>query len=180
MEALIKIGQIVSPHGVKGEVKVIPLTDYPERFYAMESVRVLAGECFRTNNLPPRTKIESVRFHKQFVIIKFLEIDSLDLAEKLRCNYLYILPEERVPLPPQTYYYDQIIGLTVINNTLETLGVIEDIFCTGSNDVYVIKTNKLTSSSKNKQLLLPALKSVVKKIDWESKRMYVDFPEELK
>lgn len=178
MDSLIKIGEIVAPQGVKGEVRVVPLTDYPERFLDLSSVIVAAGERYRTEELP-RTEIESVRFHKQFVLLKFKGIDCIDLAEGLRKKYLYILPEERVALPAETYYYDQIIGLQVMSGT-ELLGVVEDILRTGSNDVYVIKTNELTKKGKNKKLLLPALKSLILNIDLDNKKMQVNFPEELR
>jgi len=179
LETLIKIGEIVAPHGIKGEVKVVPLTDYLERFNSLRSVFLTKFEKNLEEKLS-RVEIESFRLHKQFLIMKFKGIDDPDTAQSLRGNYLCILPQERFPLPPGTYYYDQIIGLTAINRNEEVLGVITDIFRTGSNDVYVIKTNELTKSGKPKELLFPALKSLVEKIDLENKKIYLNFPEELR
>lgn len=156
------IGKITSPHGVKGEVKVHPLTDYPERFYQTKKVWVEA----QNNYL----HIEGVRDHQEIFLIKFQGVDDRDEAEKLVNSYITIDPEQVTKLPPGHFYQFQIIGLEVYDTEGVYLGELVDILETGANDVYVVKRTE------KKDLLIPALKSIVQEIDIENRRMTVDLP----
>ncbi|MGI6686670.1 MAG: ribosome maturation factor RimM [Bacillota bacterium] len=160
MERII-IGKILSPHGVKGELKVQPLTDYPERFHKTKSVWVDAKKTYLT--------IENLREQQGLLLIKFQSIDSRDQAEALTNSYLTIDPEQVMELPPDHYYHFQIIGLKVYDDG-GYLGELIDILETGANDVYVIKREK------KKDLLIPALKSIVQEINIKEKRMIVKLP----
>ncbi|MGI6224688.1 MAG: ribosome maturation factor RimM [Peptococcales bacterium] len=162
---MIKVGQILTTHGHKGEVKVLPLTDNQERFKKLEYVYV---------EMPvgkTKMQIENVRRFKNFVIIKFKEIPDMSAAEMLRGKYIVIDENQLVELPEGHFFIFQIIGLEVYEN--ETyLGQITDVIQTGSNDVYIVKNNE-------KQILIPALKSIVQEINLEHKKMLVTLPEGL-
>jgi 16S rRNA processing protein RimM len=160
---LIIIGKIVAPHGVRGDVRVIPLTDFPNRFLGMKSVLVGA-----TRLLP----IESAKFHKQFIILKFRGLDDRNAVEDLRGSLLHVQRNDAVPLEEGRYYVFDIIGMSVytIDGRLE--GIIKDVIATGSNDVYVVERQG------GRALLVPALKKVVASIDVAGKRMIIQRPEE--
>jgi len=162
------LGQITAPWGNKGDVKVFLLTDFPDRFFDLEEVIWVKDE------IKKNLIIDRVRKHKGMMVVKFAGIDSTNESEFLRQGYLCIPKEERIPLPEGQYYFYEIIGLTVFNSAGEKVGVVRDILTTGSNDVYVIQRNL-----GEKDLLLPALKSVVRAIDVQTKRMVVDIPEGL-
>lgn len=162
METRITIGKIISPHGVKGEVKVLPLTDFPQRFQTMRSVWVdLKGR---------EMEIEQVRSVSEAILVKFKGIDDRDMAEKLRNGILQILPDELTPLPEGHYYRFQIIGLSVFDPEGAALGSVSDVLETGANDIYVVKDRE------GKELLIPALKSIVLSIDLTAGRMVVKIP----
>jgi len=154
------IGRVGAAHGIQGEMRIIPLTDFPERFKSMWEVMV--GE--------ELLHIESCRYHKQFVILKFREYPVREQAMQLTNRYLTVPRSEAMPLPEGRYYEFDIIGLKVESEQGEPLGEVENILHTGSNDVYV------THRPDGRELLIPALKAVVKLIDVPGGRMVVDLP----
>lgn len=154
------IGRVGAAHGIQGEMRIIPLTDFPERFKSMREVMV--GE--------ELLHIESCRYHKQFVILKFREYPVREQAMQLTNRYLTVPRSEAMPLPEGRYYEFDIIGLKVESEQGEPLGEVENILHTGSNDVYV------THRPDGRELLIPALKAVVKLIDVPGGRMVVDLP----
>lgn len=161
MERII-IGKIISPHGIKGEVKVQPLTDYPERFHKTKSVWVDVQKKYFA--------IESVREQLDLFLIKFQGVEDRDEAEKLTNSFLTIDPDQVMDLPPGHFYRFQIIGLGVYDVQGAYLGELTDILETGANDVYVV------TREEQKELLIPALKSIVQEIDIKEKRMIVELP----
>lgn len=162
-EKLISIGKIVAPHGVRGDVRVIPLTDFPERFQILKKIRTDKGLFL---------DIEHVKYHKQFILLKFRGLNSMNEVEYLRNHILQVERKDAFPLPEGHYYQFDIIGLAVYTVESEYLGVITDILETGSNDVYVAEQEGV------KPLLIPALKDVVKVIDIKSGKMVVQLQEE--
>ncbi len=151
----ITVGKITSPYGVKGAVKVIPLTDFPERFSAKRRYFLVKEKLKREVDawLVGRSKRELI-----------MKIDGIDTPEEARVygNALLQVPQEEVwPLPEGHYYHFQIIGLQVQTEEGTILGTVVDILETGSNDVYVLKDEQ------GKELLIPALKEVVKGIHLE-------------
>lgn len=156
------IGQVVALFGVRGEVKVRSLTDIPDRFQQLEAV-YLGPDAVQTY------KIEHVRPYKgEMVILKLAGINDANAAETLRNHSLLIPVEQLAKLPPDSYYQHDILGLTVHLLDGRELGPIVDILETGSNDVYIIK------GSDGKQIMIPALKTVVKQIDLLRRTMYID------
>lgn len=161
-EELIGIAHLLAPHGVKGEIRAYPLSDFPERYQALK--KVFGGKEKK------ELDIEYLRWYKQkFLLIKFQGINTREEAQKL-CNLpIYVPLEEAWHLPEDYYYVFQLIGLDVYDETYGYLGKLKEIEATGANDVYLI-------DYKDKILCIPALKSVVRKIDLEKKRMEVSLP----
>ena len=159
----IIVGKIVAPHGVRGDVRIVPLTDNPERFYDLKEVNLDNGSVLT---------IQSVKMHNQFVLIKFKGYDDRTAIEALRGQMLSIPRELAVPLGEDEYYTADIIGLEVYLENGDYIGKIVNIIETGSNDVYVAQKGK-------EQTLIPALKRVVKLIDLKAQKMVVIKEEEL-
>ena len=159
---LIAVARISTPHGVRGEVKLLPLTDFPRRFEQTESLLMADGT---------RLVLESARMNKDVVLVKFRGMDSPEVWAPLRHQELYVTEDELMPLPPGQYYIHQVIGLTVVDKSGSTLGTVSDVLQTGSNDVYAVKTPD------GGELLLPAIESVIHSIDIVNNRMTVTVPE---
>jgi len=146
------IGQVVTLFGVHGELKVRPLTDIPDRFTQLEAVYL--GSDYR------RLEIERVRPYKgEMVLLKLRGIDDANTAETLCRQNLLIPVSQLAQLPPDSYYQHDILGLTVLLPDGRELGRIVDILETGSNDVYVVR------ELDGKQVLIPAIREVVRQID---------------
>ncbi|AVX20486.1 MULTISPECIES: ribosome maturation factor RimM [Carboxydocella] len=158
----IAIGKIVNTQGHRGEVRVIPMTDFPERFYEMEEVLV------QQNGKTRAFHIDSARPHKQFIIVKFREIVDMNAAERLKDAYIVITRDQLKELPPDTWYIHDLLGMTVITDTGEKIGTLVDVFSTGANDVYVVKP-----ADGGKDILLPAIKDVILSVDTVTKTMTV-------
>jgi len=155
-ESLI-VGRILAPWGIRGEVKVEVLTDFPERFAPQKVVYLNARPL----------EIESCRPHKQHLVVKLATIDSVEDTEKLRGQDLTIPSSELSRLPEGQYYTFQLIGLKVLTTDGEHLGQIADIMTTASNDVYIVK-------GKRGEILIPAIEDVVKSIDLEEGKMVIE------
>ena len=156
------IGKVGAVHGIHGELRIIPLTDFIERFETMTEVMV-GDELLH---------IESCRYHKQDVLMKFREYPVREDAMRLTGRLLTVDRSEAAPLDDGGFYTFDIIGLTVCDVEGTELGTVENVLRTGSNDVY---QTRLTAGG---ELLIPALKAVVKEIDIKGGRMVVDMPEE--
>ena len=162
MTKYLEIGQIVNTFGVKGMVKVKPFTDdTKKRFDNLKKVYI------QNKNTRKEYEIEEVKYHKEMVLIKFKGVESLDEANLLRNYYLVVDRDKEEPLEEGTYYIVDMIGLEVYTDEGEKLGILDDVFNSGSSDIYVVK-NEL-----GKQILLPAIEDVVKKIDMEQRKMIV-------
>jgi 16S rRNA processing protein RimM len=163
MAEYIKIGQIVNTHGYKGGLKIYPLTDDAQRFFALEKVYInLEGHYVSYT-------IAKVQLHKNMVLLLFQEITDMNTAERLKGLYLEIPRAEVRPLPPGSFYIFQLIGLDVYEGE-QYLGKLCEVLQPGGNDVFVVKTPE------NKEIYLPALKAVVTRIDFDCSRMEVKIP----
>lgn len=152
----IVVGEIVSTQGNRGEIKVIPHTEFPERFSVMESVRLFKGDDQEPFGVFP---VEGFREHKDAIILKLTGVDSISDAERLRKMLIKISVDELMPLPPGRHYIFQIIGLECQTSSGEKLGVITDVLQTGANDVYVIRP--YAGVTKLKEILIPVIPHVV-------------------
>ena len=160
----INVGKIIGVHGIKGQVKVEVLSDNPKRFAVGSSLW-----CAKTKQW---LTVESASWHKEVLLVKFAEIADRDQAEKLTASYLQVEKSAVAPLPEGHYYYFEIEGLSVYEKGAY-LGKIISVQATGANDIYNVKMTD------GKIVAIPALKSVIKKIDLPSGTMEVEIPEGL-
>jgi 16S rRNA processing protein RimM len=166
----LAIGQIVGVHGVRGELKVEPLTDDPHRFGQLDEVFIGPdGE----DAMP--WPVSSSRLHRERVLLKLEGLDDRTPAEALRGQLVQIPMEEAVPLEEDEYYEHQIIGLEVWTRAGEYMGRIEEILYTGANEVYVVRNARLDRG----EILIPAIGDVVLVVDLEAGRMEIDLMEGL-
>ena len=161
MTSELEIGQIVNTFGIKGEVKVKPFTDDIKRFDKLKKINI------EQKNSKKEYEIENIKYHKDMVILKLKGIDEIEKAELLRHSYLKIDRNEEEPLEENTYYIVDLLGLSVYTEEGILLGILDDIYNTGSNDIYVVK------DSLGKQTLLPAIQDVIKEIDIENQKIIV-------
>jgi len=161
MNEIFEIGKIVNVHGIKGEVKIYPYTDNVELFSNLQYLIF--------NN--KQNKIKTTRIHKNMALVLFENINNRNEAEKLINIPVFINRKDATPLKEGAHYIQDLIGCIIYENN-NILGEMVDIIKTGSNDVYVVKTEK-------NDILIPALKSVVKKIDIDNKKIDVILPEGL-
>lgn len=161
----ITVGQIIKPHGVRGEVAVEILTDFPGRFALLEEV-------YLDEDNPRPVPLESVRFHKGRALLKLGGWDDRTAAETLRNEMILVPIDEAMPLDPDQYYQEDLIGLEVWTTDDEYLGDVADILETGANDVFIVHGDR-------GEILLPAIEDVVQWIDLEENRMVVELMEGL-
>lgn len=162
MNNYLELGQIVNVRGLKGEVKVNSFAQDNSRFETLEEVFVKSKK-----NLD-KYKIEKVSYAKNQVILKFEGINTIEEAEKLRNSYILVDRKELEDLPEGVYYIADLIGLEVYTEENEYLGKVDDIFQTGSNDVYVVKNDL----GQNK--LLPGIDEVIKEINLKDSKIIVN------
>ena len=167
MEKLLQVGVISSTHGVRGEVKVFPTTDDAKRFKKLKKVILDTGR----EHLP--LELESVRFFKQFAIVKFKGIDNINDIEKYKGKSLLVDREHAVKLGKDEYFIADMIGLRVMTDDGEEFGTLKDVLETGANDVYII------DSVKHGEVLIPAIKQCVLDVDIESGKMVIHLMEGL-
>lgn len=159
-EKMITIGKITKSQGNKGEVRVLPLTDFPERFEILDKVFLV-----KTNRKIEK-EIESLRFHKGFVIIKFTDINDINSAEEIRDFEIRIPEEEILPLKENEYYINQLIGFEVMTVEGKLLGNVSDILITGGVDVLVV-------DGEEKEYMIPAALELITEVNEREKRITV-------
>ncbi len=161
MEKFLRVGVITTTHGLKGEVKVYPTTDSPERFCDLDEV------VLRTGTTERELHVEKVRFFKNLVIVKFKEFNKIEEVENLRQAELYVSRENAVPLEEGEYYIGDLIGMDVYTDDGELLGTLDDVIETGANDVYSV------NSKKHGNVLIPAIEYCIMNVNIESGKMTV-------
>ena len=160
MEQFLQVGVISSTHGIRGEVKVFPTTDDAARFKKLKKVLL------DTDREQVELEIQSVKFFKQFVILKFKGIDNINDIEKYKGKSLLVPREDGVPLGRDEYYIADLIGMEVFAGD-ERFGVIKDVMETGANEVYII------DSDMDGEVLIPAIRQCVLDVDVENKKMQI-------
>lgn len=158
---LITIGKAVKPFGVKGEIKIEPLTDFPERFTGLSRVYLVSP-----GGKEIASEVRSVRYAGGVPFLLLGGYDSPEKAKVLNGWLIKVPEEEAMPLPEGSYYWFELIGMEVVSESGESLGKIVDVFETGSNDVYVVKSGR-------KETYIPATKEIVKQVDRKAKRMVI-------
>ncbi|MEI3606663.1 ribosome maturation factor RimM [Pseudogracilibacillus sp. SE30717A] len=162
------IGKIINTHGIKGEVKVKQISDFPERFK-------LGSTVYLTNHDDEliTLKIAGMRLHKGFLLLQFEGYESINDVEHLKGVELKIKEEQQEPLGENEYYYHQIIGCNVVTTEGEEIGIIESILSPGANDVWVIR------GKNNQEILIPYIEPVVKDVNVEGKQVIIELMEGL-
>ena len=161
MERYLEIGQIVNTFGIKGQVKVNPFTEDIKKFDKLNEIYVEKKKELQL------FQIENVNYNKHTVILKLKGIDTIEQAEEYRNCYIKIDREKEEKLPEGVYYIVDILGLDVYTDDGKLLGKVDDIYNTGSNDIYVVKDEL------GKQILLPGIEEVLKQVDLENKKIIV-------
>lgn len=161
MEEMLQVGVIASTHGIKGEVKVFPTTDDVGRFKKLKQVYLDTG---REKLL---LDIESVKFFKQMVILKFRQFGDINEVEGFRKKPLLVKREDALPLEENEYYIADMLGMDVVLEDGGAFGKLSDVIETGANDVYVVDTKQYG------QVLLPAIKECILSVDIEKGQMCV-------
>jgi 16S rRNA processing protein RimM len=164
------IGKVINTHGVNGGLKVFPYSDYPERVKKLTRVFLYKDDAMKKYN------VTDAFVNGRFWVIYVEGVSNITDAEQCLGALLQIPIAERLILPENTYYLDQIIGLEVYTAEGNLLGKITDVIQTGGNDVYVVRVR---DAEGEREILVPALKKVVLNIDTEKKRIVVDLPEGL-
>ena len=158
---LLEVGKIVNTHGLRGEVKVVSWTDYPEVFEDIEYVYVKKGAEYE------RLDVGNIKYQKGNLIIKFPQIKDIDEAQRYKNQVLYAERDVLGELPDGVYYIADIIGLEVVTEDGRSIGTIADVFNTGSNDIYDVRREG------KKNMLIPVIDDVVLNVDLESGKVTV-------
>lgn len=157
------VGKLRRPHGVRGEMLMEVITDFPERLQA--GVQVYLGE----EHHPQR--LRSVRHHAQGLLVAFEDYHTPEAVGCYRNQYVYVPSADRPPLPAGEYYHHQIIGLRVVSHPQgEVLGYVAEILNTPANDVYVVRRPSAPD------LLLPAIEAVILEVNPEQGEIHVALP----
>ncbi len=157
----ISIGRIVKNQGNKGELRVVPLTDFPERFQLLERVFL------KQNGDLLEKRIENLRYHKKFVILKLDGVNNIEEALGLKDSLVQIPGDEILELEEGHFYIDQLIGFNVITVENKYLGELTSIITTGGTDVYRV-------DGEEKEYMIPAAKEIITQIDIETSTIIID------
>lgn len=167
MEDLLQVGVITTTHGIRGEVKVYPTTDDAHRFEDLTYILLDTGKVLC------ELEIEKVRYFKQFVILKFKDVDNINDIEPYKGRGLYVTREFAVPLKENEYYIADLIDMKVFLEDGSFFGTLKDVMETGANDVYVMQTEAFG------EVLVPAIKDCIKAVDVEQGTMTIHLLEGL-
>ena len=159
MEKYLRVGVISSSHGVRGEAKIFPTTDDVQRFKKLKTCILDTGRVYK------ELHIESVKFFKQMVILKFKEITSIDELMPYKGKDLLVTRDQAVKLEENEYFICDLIGLRVVTDEGEDFGVLTDVIQTGANDVYEVKRPD------GKEVLLPVIDECILDVDLEKQQV---------
>src|SRR5690625_2307270 len=161
----LTVGEIVNTHGVSGEVKIFPRTDFPE-------VRFQIGKSLHLSGDAPGEmlsfEIAACREHKNVFLVQFVGLDNINEVEKFKGREVKVPIEEQVELEEDEYYVHEIIGCEVVDEEGANIGVVEDILKPGANDVWVA-----SRADSKKELLIPVIDDVVLDVDISQKRITI-------
>ena len=163
MEQFLQVGVISSTHGIRGEVKVFPTTDDPNRFKKLKKV------ILETKKEKLSLEVQGVKFFKQFVIVKFKGIDNINDIEQYKGCSLFVSREDAVALEEDEYFIADLIGMEVYTNENpeELLGTLKDVIETGANEVYLVE------SKTHGEVLIPAIRQCILSVDVKAQKMQV-------
>ena len=162
MDKEIIFCKIVAPHGVRGDIRILPLTEKPDLFLDLEYLLLEGGK---------KLTVKNARFQKRMILVTTKEITSMNEAELLRDKNIYIKAEDLPELEDDEFYVADLVGIPVYDLEGKQIGTFKDSLSTGSNDVYIIAVPGA------KDILVPALKEYFKEINLAEKRIVVKLPE---
>ena len=161
MEDILRVGVITTTHGLRGEVKVFPTTDDPKRFKKLKEVLLDTGKERR------KLQVESVRFQKNLVILKFKEFNNINDVEQYKKCDLYASRKNAVKLEENENFIVDLIGLHVVLEDGTEFGIMKDVLQTGANDVYIVEMLD------GREVLLPAIPECILDVDLDSETMTI-------
>jgi len=161
IEDFFDIGKIVNVHGLRGEIRVMPVTDDPSRFDLLDSVEVFQNSTSKTYS------IERMRPHKALLVLKLKDIEDRTAAEALVGSVIKVPRSKALPLEDDEYYQKDLLDMSVLNENGEELGTLVQIIETGANDVYVVRPKS------GKDLLIPAIKECILAVNVPESKMTV-------
>lgn len=157
----IKVGYITNTHGIKGDIKVYLLTDFPERF--KENIDFYIDEKIKVN-------INKVRYYRGLVYISLKGYDNINQVLRFKDKYIYVKKDDLIELPKDTYFIHDLEGMDVIDKG-KTVGKVKEVLFNSTNDIY------RCVSKDGKEFMIPAVKAFVKEVDVENKKLYVELIE---
>ncbi|MDO7905860.1 ribosome maturation factor RimM [Paenibacillus sp. JX-17] len=169
MQQLFNVGKIVNTHGIRGELKILLLTDFPEQRFAKNSKLLIETPDAKRIDVT----VESSRFQKNMAVVKFKDYGNINEVEKYKGSTLKVSAEYMEELDEDEFYFHEIVGCTVLTDEGEELGTIKEILTPGANDVWVVQTPA------RKELLIPYIEDVVLHVDKHNKRITVKLMEGL-
>lgn len=161
------IGQVLRPHGVRGELRIQISTSYPERFKHTDRVGLTADPEAQNSQNIHWYDVERGRLHQQFAILKLADVEDRETADTLRGQSVVVPIEDAVGLEEGEYYFHQLIGLQMLTDSGRLVGVVSEILETGANEVYVVQ------SAEYGEILIPAIASVIQEIDLPSQKIII-------
>ncbi|HZH93240.1 MAG TPA: ribosome maturation factor RimM [Tissierellaceae bacterium] len=154
------IGKLTGTHGIKGDLKVFPLTDSTERFFELEKAYV--GE----NKI--KVHVSGVKLHKGMVLLRFKGLEDINKVLDFKDEYLYVDEEDKVRLPENHYFISDLVGCRVYDKSETFIGELTDVIQNSANDVYVV------TSDTGKEYLIPAVEAFIASVDVVEKIIIVD------
>ena len=164
-----RVGKIINTHGIRGEVRVLSTSDFTDERFMPGNALYL----FDKGELVKEVIVKTHRKHKQFDLLSFEKLEDINLIEGFKGFDIKISEDQQQDLEDGSYYYHQIIGLDAVTLDGEKIGKISEILAPGANDVWVVKRKG------KKELLLPVIDDVIKKVDLEQGLVVVDLLEGL-
>ncbi|HZJ76796.1 MAG TPA: ribosome maturation factor RimM [Oscillospiraceae bacterium] len=156
----LKVGKIINTHGIKGNLKIFPLTDYMERFEELDWLYI--------DGYDDKFYIKNVKYMPTVVLLSLEGYENIDSVKKFKDKHVLIDEGQREDLPEDTYYIADIVGLDVYTIKNEYIGKIKDIIQTGSHDVYIIE------GEDNKEIMIPAVEEFIPEISLKEGKIIID------
>ncbi|MEW4369204.1 ribosome maturation factor RimM [Paenibacillus kandeliae] len=166
----LMVGKIVNTHGIRGELKIYPNTDFPEVRFAPGNKLMMFNE---ETGMQQQVEIQSSRLQKNMYVVRFKGFGNINEVEKYKGWTLRVSKDEAVELEEDEFYFHEIIGCEVVTEEGQSLGTITEILTPGANDVWVVKP------AKGKDILIPYIHNVVQEINIEEKKIIVHIMEGL-
>ncbi|PLR77717.1 ribosome maturation factor RimM [Bacillus sp. V3-13] len=165
MEKWFNVGKIVNTHGIKGEVRVISRTDFPEKRYKPGNrLYLFLGD----DKEPVELTVASHRTHKNFDLLTFEGYENISEAEKMKGGLLKISESQLGSLDEGEFFFHEIIGCEVLTTAGEKIGIVKEILTPGANDVWVVK------GKDGKDILIPYIDDIVKEVDINEKTIVIE------